>query len=185
MDDLSEVMKSDTQTGDQSARRDGARYDVFAYLYIGSMLRRKSSSTGSATVTPVAYRQLAQRLEETEQLLSTLMLSHQQLQRQNQELKQELYNFSQSPRPAPENPSELEGKPTVSLPMTARARIYTKASARSRGDAPQKGETEQWSGDQPIGYGSDWLYWVLTLLIAATAGIGTFYLVQPLVSSRF
>lgn len=150
------------------------RYDRSAFAIDQTMLRKNSRSL-SGRVSSAAYQKLANRLEETERLLSTLMEANAQLQRQNQHLKQELRNLGHRP----------EG---MEQPVTSPSKdSFTKVSSRIR---EQKLDTYQFFAPQNEDSNwrprrGNWAYWLLTLTLAAAAGIATFYLVRTFGGSRF
>ncbi len=142
------------------------------------MLRKKSSA-----VVPVeTYRKLAQRLEEAESLIDTLTLGNEQLQQQNHVLREELrkltLKFSNRPRV-----SEETWEPVAALPVT---KLRSSSGRAPRPKAEADWEDEEEAGIAEIaprspGFG----FWLLTLIIAAAAGLATFYLVRPVLGTHF
>jgi hypothetical protein len=141
------------------------------------MLRKKSSA-----VVPIeTYRQLAHRLEEAESLIDTLTLGNEQLQQQNQVLREELrklsLKFSKRPRV-----SEETWEPVAALPV-AKLRSSTGRAPRPKTEADWEDEEEAMEEIAPRSPGFG--FWLLTLIIAAAAGLGTFYLVRPVLGTHF
>jgi predicted nuclease with TOPRIM domain len=136
------------------------------------MLRKKSSA-----VVPIeTYRQLAHRLEEAESLIDTLTLGNEQLQEQNHILREELRKLTLKFS----NRQQMR-EPVTTLPVT-KLRSSTGRSSRPKVE-------ENWELDETIdedeprspGFG----FWLFTLLVAAAAGLTTFYLVRPLLGTHF
>jgi hypothetical protein len=136
------------------------------------MLRKKSSA-----VVPIeTYRQLAHRLEEAESLIDTLTLGNEQLQQQNHVLREELRKLTLKFS----NRQETR-EPVATLPVT-KLRGSTGRSSRPKVE-------ENWELDETMdeveprspGFG----FWLLTLILAAAAGLATFYLVRPLLGTHF
>jgi hypothetical protein len=137
------------------------------------MLRKKSSA-----VVPIeTYRQLAHRLDEAESLIDTLTLGNEQLQQQNQVLREELRKLTlkfSNRQPVREEMRET----AVALPVT-----------KLRNRSPRPKVEENWEQEEMIdeteprspGFG----FWFFTLILAAGAGLATFYFVRPLLGTHF
>ncbi|MBW4696485.1 MAG: hypothetical protein KME03_01050 [Aphanocapsa lilacina HA4352-LM1] len=141
------------------------------------MFRKKSS------VVPVAvFRRLCARLDEVEQTLDELLSRNERLERQNQALELQVrrlsLKLSESPLSAAPVVAESASHRAAAAPA-ARPLMFTKwtepAHEEEGPPAPRFAAEKSASPEGP-----GWLFWVLTLLVAAAAGVGTFYLVRPL-----
>ncbi len=121
------------------------------------MFRKKSRPAPANG--PLVYRQLSERLVEVEYQLDEFAATTERLQQQNQALKIEVGRLSLQLSEA------REARP-------ARSNLYSKWSASEAEIDIDEPEVRTNSGPGLI-------FWMLTLLISAAAGFGTFYLMRP------
>lgn len=127
------------------------------------MLRKKPMSSAAS-----AYRHLSERLEAVEAALE-------QLNEHNQRLEQQIRRLSRQ--------AEVPVAPrAVSLPQQRRS---SASSWLPEIDEVPFEETEPPLRQRQAAPGPGLFFWVLTLLIAALAGIATFYVVRPLGGTSF
>ncbi|UFP94056.1 hypothetical protein [Gloeobacter morelensis] len=138
------------------------------------MFRKKSS------VVPVAvFRRLCARLDEVEQTLDELLSRNERLERQNQALELQVRRLSLKLSEAPLPAAPLVAESASHRAAAARPRMFTKwTEPAHEAEGPPTPQFAAEKSASPEGPG--WLFWMLTLLVAAAAGVGTFYLVRPL-----